>query len=76
MAEKLSEQQVSELTAILRTDASIDAKVQQVNLIKSSIKQHSIPDVCVAPVFEALRTASTSQHSLLMMLGSRLSATS
>lgn len=69
MADRLTEQQVSDLVALLRTDASIDAKAQQVTNIKSSIKQHNVPDACVAPLFEALRTASTSQHALLVNAG-------
>ncbi len=69
MAEKLNEDQVNDLIAILRTDSSVDAKVQHVAQIKSSIKQHNVPDACVAPLFEALRTASSSQHSVLVNAG-------
>ncbi|TLS26952.1 hypothetical protein PpBr36_04671 [Pyricularia pennisetigena] len=69
MAEKLDEDQVSSLIAILRKDVSVDAKVQQVNAVKSSIKQHNVPDNCVVPVFEALRIASTAQHAVLVNAG-------
>jgi CLIP-associating protein 1/2 len=69
MADKLEEKQVSDLAAILRTDASMDAKVLQVNQIKSSIKQHNVPDACVAPLFDALRAASSSQHAVLVNAG-------
>ncbi|ELQ36852.1 hypothetical protein OOU_Y34scaffold00629g1, partial [Pyricularia oryzae Y34] len=69
MAEKLDEDQVSGLIAILRKDVSVDAKVQQVNAVKSSIKQHNVPDNCVVPVFEALRIASTAQHAVLVNAG-------
>lgn len=69
MAEKLDEDQVSGLIAILRKDVSVDAKVQQVNAVKSSIKQHNVPDNCVIPVFEALRIASTAQHAVLINAG-------
>lgn len=69
MAEKLDEDQVSDLIALLRKDVSVDAKVQQVNAAKSSIKQHNVPDNCVVPVFEALRIASTSQHAVLVNAG-------
>lgn len=69
MAEKLNEDQVNDLIAILRTDSSVDAKVQHVAQIKSSIKQHNVPDACVAPLFEALRTASSSQHAVLVNAG-------
>jgi CLIP-associating protein 1/2 len=69
MAEKISIEQVNDLQALLRTDASVDAKVQLVNAIKSGIKQHNVPDNCVAPLFEALRTASQSQHAVLVNAG-------
>ncbi|ORY62939.1 STU1 protein [Pseudomassariella vexata] len=69
MAEKLSEQQVEDLIAILRKDVSVDVKVQHVTAVKSSIKQHNVPDPCVAPVFEALRLASSSQHAVLVNAG-------
>ncbi|TLD04105.1 hypothetical protein PgNI_11493 [Pyricularia grisea] len=69
MAEKLDEDQVSGLIAILRKDVSVDAKVQQVNAVKSSIKQHNVPDNCVVPLFEALRIASTAQHAVLVNAG-------
>ncbi|KAK4134229.1 ARM repeat-containing protein [Trichocladium antarcticum] len=69
MAERITDQQVADLIAILRTDASVDAKVHQVTAVKSSIKQHNVPDSCIAPLFEALRTASSSQHALLVNAG-------
>lgn len=69
MAEKINEQQVSDLINLLRTDASVDAKVAKVTEIKSGIKQHNVPDNCVAPLFEALRTASSSQHAALVNAG-------
>ncbi|KAI0838919.1 ARM repeat-containing protein [Hypoxylon sp. FL0890] len=69
MVEMLSEEQVAGLLAILRKDASIDAKVQHVTAAKSAIKHYSVPDACVAPLFEALRIASSSQHSVLVTAG-------
>jgi CLIP-associating protein 1/2 len=69
MAERITDQQVADLIAILRTDASFDAKAQQVNAVKSSIKQHTVPETCIVPLFEALRTASSSQHGLLTNAG-------
>jgi CLIP-associating protein 1/2 len=67
--DNITEKQVGDLLALLRTDASIDAKVAQVTAIKSAIKQHNVPDVCVAPLFESLRTASSSQHAVLVNAG-------
>ena len=69
MADKISDTQVTDLMALLRTDASIDSKVQQVTAIKSGIKQHNVPDNSVALLFEALRTASSSQHAALVNAG-------
>ncbi|KAI0599397.1 HEAT repeat-containing protein [Biscogniauxia sp. FL1348] len=69
MAEKLSDDQVATLLAILRKDVSVDAKIQHVNIVKSGIKQHNVPDTCVAPLFEALRLASSSHNSALVNAG-------
>lgn len=69
MAEKLNDDQVQGLLAILKKETTVDAKVQYVTAIKSGIKQHNVPDSCVAPVFEGLRQASTSQHAALVNAG-------
>lgn len=69
MADKITDTQVADLMALLRTDASIDAKVQEVNAVKSGIKQHNVPDSSVVLLFEALRTASSSQHAVLVNAG-------
>ncbi|KAI8960692.1 ARM repeat-containing protein [Daldinia sp. FL1419] len=69
MAEMLTEDQVAGLITILRKDVSIDTKVQHITAIKSAIKHYSVPDVCVAPLFEALRLASSSIHSVLVTAG-------
>ncbi|KAK3391058.1 clasp N terminal-domain-containing protein, partial [Podospora didyma] len=70
MADRITEEEVENLQAILvGTDASIDAKVQLVTIVKSHIKQQNVPDNCIAPLFEALRTASSSQHANLVNAG-------
>jgi len=69
MADKITDKQVSDLQTVLRTDAAIDSKVNQVNAVKSSIKQQNVPDTCVSPLFDALRTASSSQHAVLVNAG-------
>ncbi|KAL1842190.1 hypothetical protein VTJ49DRAFT_5877 [Mycothermus thermophilus] len=69
MAERITDQQVADLIALLRTDAPVDVKVQHVTAVKSSIKQHTVPETCILPVFEALRTASSSQNSILVNAG-------
>ncbi|ESZ98688.1 hypothetical protein SBOR_0926 [Sclerotinia borealis F-4128] len=69
MGEKITEDQVANLLALLRTDASIDAKVNQINNIKSSIKQHNVSEPCIPSIFEVLRIAMSSQHAALVNAG-------
>lgn len=69
MAEKLTDEQVADLVTILRGDASLDAKVQYVTNIKSSIKQHNVPEICLPQLFDGLRTASSSQHASILNAG-------
>ncbi|EPE06095.1 heat repeat containing protein [Ophiostoma piceae UAMH 11346] len=69
MADKITIDQVNELLGFLRTDASVDAKVQLVTAAKSGIKQHNVPDNAIPILFEALRTASFSQHAALVNAG-------
>ncbi|PQE21409.1 heat repeat containing protein [Rutstroemia sp. NJR-2017a BBW] len=69
MGEKITEDQVANLQTILRTDASVDAKVNQINNIKSGIKQHNVPEPCILSLFEATRTAMSSQHAALVNAG-------
>lgn len=69
MAEKLDDEQVANVLALLRKDIAVDSKVQLVASIKSSIKQHNVPDTCVVPLFEALRLATTAQHAVLVNAG-------
>lgn len=69
MAEKITDEQVEALQNVLRSDASVDAKVAQVTAVKTGIKHHNVPDTCVAQLFEALRTASANQHGVLANAG-------
>lgn len=69
MGDKITEEQVANLLAILRTDASNDAKVHQINNIKSCIKQNNVPEPCILPLFEAIRTSMTSQHAVIVSAG-------
>ena len=69
MSEKITEEQVANLLALLRTDATIDTKVVQINNVKSGIKQNNVPEVCVIPLFEAIRTSMTSQHAAIVNAG-------
>ncbi|KAG8425084.1 suppressor of tub2 mutation [Metarhizium acridum] len=69
MADKLTDAQVADLLTILRSDSSLDTKVQFVTVIKSGIKQHNVPESCVAQLFEGLRTASSAQHAALVNAG-------
>ncbi len=69
MAERLTDKQVADLQAMLRSDALLDHKVQAVTNVKSAIKQHTVPESCVTQLFEGLRNASTSQHAALINAG-------
>ncbi|RDA95079.1 hypothetical protein CP533_2130 [Ophiocordyceps camponoti-saundersi (nom. inval.)] len=70
MAEtKLTDQQVTDLVALLRGDASFDVKVQHVTAVKSGIKQHNVPEASAPLLFDALRIASASQHAALVNAG-------
>lgn len=67
--EKVNEDQVANLLAVLRTDASIDAKVNLINNVKSGIKQNNVPEPCVIPLFEASRISMTSTHAAIVNAG-------
>ncbi|KAM3434368.1 hypothetical protein MY4824_005448 [Beauveria thailandica] len=69
MAERLTDKQVTDLLDILRSNAALDHKVTAVTNAKSAIKQHNVPEACIAQLFEALRTASTAQHAVLVNAG-------
>lgn len=69
MGEKITEEQVANLLALIRTDASVDAKVNQINTIKSGIKQHNVPDASISVLFEAVRIAMTAQQAALVNAG-------
>ncbi|KAL7784909.1 clasp N terminal domain-containing protein [Trichoderma ceciliae] len=67
---KLTDDQVANLTTVLRNDNThIDVKVQYVNTIKSGIKQHNVPETCIPQLFDGLRSASSSQHAALSTAG-------
>ncbi|PHH71498.1 hypothetical protein CDD80_5233 [Ophiocordyceps camponoti-rufipedis] len=66
---KLTDQQVADLTALLRSDASFDVKVQRVTAVKSGIKQHNVPEASAPLLFDGLRLASSSQHAALVNAG-------
>ncbi|TQV94803.1 hypothetical protein IF1G_06814 [Cordyceps javanica] len=69
MAERLTDKQVADLLDILRSNAALDHKVTAVTNAKSAIKQHNVPETCIAQLFEALRNASTAQHAILVNAG-------
>lgn len=69
MAERITDEQVEGLQKVLASDANIDVKVAQVTAVKTGIKHHNVPDTCVAPLFDALRLASRSQHAVLVNAG-------
>ena len=69
MADKLTDDQVADLLTILRSDSTLDAKVQFVTTVKSCIKQHNVPETTVPHLFDGLRSASSSQHAALVNAG-------
>ena len=70
MADKLSDEQIADLSALLlKNDASTDAKVHAVNAVKNGIKKDNVPETAVTHLFDALRTASASQHAVLSHAG-------
>ncbi|CAG8953942.1 hypothetical protein HYFRA_00010903 [Hymenoscyphus fraxineus] len=68
-SEKITEEQVAALQAILRSDAIIDTKVAHITSAKSVIKRNNVPEVCIVPLFEAVRTAMASQHAQIVQAG-------
>ncbi|KAL7937921.1 clasp N terminal domain-containing protein [Trichoderma chlorosporum] len=67
---KLTDDQVANLTTVLRNDNThFEVKVQYVNTIKTGIKQHNVPETCIPQLFEGLRSASGSQHIALATAG-------
>ncbi|ATY60289.1 HEAT repeat containing [Cordyceps militaris] len=69
MAERLTDQQVADLVDLLRSNAPLEHKVNAVTNVKSAIKQHNVPEACIAQLFEALRNATTAQHAVLVNAG-------
>jgi CLIP-associating protein 1/2 len=69
MGEKITDTQVADLLVLLRTDASVDTKVAQIDNIKSGIKKNNVPDACVPSLFEITRLSMTSQHAALVNAG-------
>lgn len=69
MGEKITEDQVADLLTLLRTDASIDAKTNAINNVKSGIKQNNVPDTCIPSLFEIAHITMASQHTALVNAG-------
>lgn len=69
MGEKITEEQVTDLLATIRSDAAVEVKVQGINNAKSSIKQNNVPEGCILNLFEITRSAMSSQHASLVSAG-------
>jgi CLIP-associating protein 1/2 len=69
MGDKITDVQAADLLALLRTDASVDAKVAQINTFKSAIKQNNVPDTSVPTLFEITRISMGSQQAALVNAG-------
>ncbi|KAI9850190.1 MAG: suppressor of tub2 mutation [Thelocarpon superellum] len=57
------------LADLRSSEVSVEAKSNELNELKSSIKHHHVPDGIVAVLFEIVRLATSSQHSLLVGQG-------
>lgn len=68
-SEKVNDQQVTDLLALIRTDASIDAKVRDITTVKSGIKQNNVPDTCVQNLFEICRLTLQAQQAQIVNAG-------
>jgi len=69
MGDKITDAQAADLLALLRTDASVDAKVAQITAFKSAIKQYNVPDASVSTLFEIIRISMVSQQAALVNAG-------
>lgn len=69
MSERITEEQVANLLAVVTSNAAVEVKVQGINSAKSSIKQNNVPDASVMSLFEITRTAMSSPHASLVSAG-------
>jgi CLIP-associating protein 1/2 len=57
------------LAALKSNNLSVEAKTAHLTKLKSDIKQKNVPDAAISTVFEAFRSAISSQHSSLSGAG-------
>lgn len=69
MGERVNDEQVNELLALVRSDASVDAKVRDITAVKSGIKQNNVPDSCVQQLFEIARITIAAQQAPIVNAG-------
>lgn len=69
MTERVNDVQVTNLLALIRTDASVDTKVRDITTVKSGIKQNNVPDPCVQNLFEIARITMASQQAPIVNAG-------
>jgi CLIP-associating protein 1/2 len=69
MGEKVTDEQVADCLALLRTDASVDIKVNVINNVKSAIKQNNVPETTIPFLFEITQISMGSQHASLVNAG-------
>lgn len=69
MSDKVNDQQVNDLLALIRTDASVDTKVRDITTVKSAIKQNNVPDTCVQNLFEICRLTLQAQQTQIVNAG-------
>lgn len=69
MGEKITDDQVADLLTLLRTDATVDAKTNAINNVKSGIKQNNVPDTCIPSLFEIAQITMGAQQTALVNAG-------
>lgn len=67
--EKMEPKAVELLEVLRNMNLAIDAKVSQLNSMKSDIKQKNVPENAIVPIFDALRQSISSPHSTLLSAG-------
>ncbi len=65
----MHDQAADVLTAMRNNNLSVDAKINLLTDLKSSIKHREVPEAAVPPIFDIVRVTLSSQHSSLVGAG-------
>ncbi|KAI9780183.1 MAG: suppressor of tub2 mutation [Candelina submexicana] len=69
MAKPMHDQAADVWTAMRNNNTSVDAKINLLTDLKSSIKHREVPEAAVPPIFDIVRVTLSSQHSSLVGAG-------